>query len=302
MWKDELLRLLLDRNIKFCELAELERLNSMRIKGKTLILVEPGDETQLLFALRAARHLGAPFRIVGGMTNTLVPDETFCGVLVRTARIDLVKFTENREVHAGCGASLGSIVFGAADRGIGGFSELIGIPGTLGGALYGNAGAHEQSISSTVVEVKAYDILEDKEIILTADEIGYDYRDSLFKRESRYVILSARLRGFKAYKDEIKAKMSQYVEIRRQRQPLSRPSLGSIFKHPKGDFAPRLIESLGFKGFSVGGAEISRIHAGFIVNSGDATASDVKALIKIIKAKVADTYGIDLEEEINYLV
>lgn len=302
MWKDELLRLLLDRNIKFCELAELERLNSMRIKGKTLILVEPGDETQLLFALRAARHLGAPFRIVGGMTNTLVPDETFCGVLVRTARIDLVKFTENREVHAGCGASLGSIVFGAADRGIGGFSELIGIPGTLGGALYGNAGAHEQSISSTVVEVKAYDILEDKEIILTADEIGYDYRDSLFKRESRYVILSARLRGFKAYKDEIKAKMSQYVEIRRQRQPLSRPSLGSIFKHPKGDFAPRLIESLGFKGFGVGGAEISRIHAGFIVNSGDATASDVKALIKIIKAKVADTYGIDLEEEINYLV
>ena len=302
MWKDELLRLLLDRNIKFCELAELERLNSMRIKGKTLILVEPGDETQLLFALRAARYLGAPFRIVGGMTNTLVPDETFCGVLVRTARIDLVKFTENREVHAGCGASLGSIVFGAADRSIGGFSELVGIPGTLGGALYGNAGAHNRAISDTVVDVKVYDTLDDKEIVVSADEIGYGYRDSLFMREKRYVILSARLRGLLADKNEIKAKMCEYTRIRRQKQPLSMPSLGSIFKHPKGDFAPRLIESLGLKGLRVGGAEISEIHAGFIVNNGGATASDVRNLIRIIKTKVADTYGIDLEEEINYLI
>ena len=302
MWKNELLQLLLDKNIKFCELAELGRLNSMKINGKARVLVEPSDESQLLFVLRAARNLGAPFRVVGGMTNTLVPDEIFYGVLIKTTRIDLIEFTKNREVYAVCGASLGAIVFGAADRSIGGFSELVGIPGTIGGALYGNAGAHGRSVSDIVVEVKAYDILEDKEIILTSDEIGYDYRDSLFKRESRYVILSARLRGFEANKDEIRDKMSQYIEIRRQRQPISMPSLGSIFKHPKGDFAPRLIESLGLKGFRVGDAEISRIHAGFIVNSGDATASDVKALINIIKAKVADTYGIDLEEEINYLI
>ena len=302
MWKDELLRLLLDRNIKLCELAELERLNSMRIKGKSMILVEPNDESQLLFVLRAARDLGAPVRIVGGMTNTLVSDETFCGVLIRTARIDLVEFTENREVHAGCGAALKSIVLGAADRDIGGFSELVGIPGTLGGALYGNAGAHGCAISNTVMDVNAYDIVDDKKIVLTEDEIGYGYRDSLFKRESRYVILSVRLRGFSADKNEIKAKMHEYISIRRQRQPLSMPSLGSIFKHPHGDFAPRLIESLDLKGLRVGGAEISKIHAGFIVNNGSATASDVRDLIKIIKTKVADRYGINLEEEINYLV
>ena len=134
MWKDELLRLLLDSNIKFCELAELERLNSMRIKGKSMVLVEPNDESQFLFVLRAVKDICAPFRIVGGMTNTLVSDEIFYGVLIRTTRIDWVEFTENREVYADCGASLGSIVLGAADRGIGGFSELVGVPGTVGGA------------------------------------------------------------------------------------------------------------------------------------------------------------------------
>ena len=302
MWKDELLQLFLDRNIKFCEFADLSRLNSMRIGGRALVLVEPSDEAQLVFVLRAARDLGAPVRIVGGMTNTLVPDGIFHGVLVRTARIDWAEFTENKEVYAGCGASLSSIVLGAADRGIGGFSELVGIPGTLGGALYGNAGAHELSISDTVDEVRVYDVLEDRRKVLTVRDIGYGYRDSLFKRECRYAILSARLRGFAADKDELKAKMSQYTRIRKQRQPLSMPSLGSIFKHPEGDFAPRLIESLGLKGFRVGGAEISEFHAGFIVNKGDATASDVMELIKMIKKKVTDTYGIDLEEEINYLV
>ena len=302
MWKDELLRLLLNKNINLCELAELERLNSMRIKGKSMVLVEPNDESQFLFVLRAVKDICAPFRIVGGMTNTLVSDEIFYGVLIRTTRIDWVEFTENREVYANCGASLGSIVLGAADRGVGGFSELVGIPGTVGGALYGNAGAHGRAISDTVVDVKAYDIIEDKKIVLTADEIDYGYRDSLFKRESRYVILSARLRGFSSDRNEIKAKMHEYTSIRRQRQPLSMPSLGSIFKHPHGDFAPRLIESLGLKGLRVGGAEISKIHAGFIVNNGSATASDVRNLIKIIKTKVADRYGIDLEEEINYLV
>lgn len=302
MWKDELLGLFLEKNIKFHELADLRMLNSMRIGGRALILAEPTDEAQLVFAFCAARDLGRPVRIVGGLTNTLVPDEIFDGVLIRTARIDSVRFTENNEVYAACGATLASIVLGSAVRGIGGFSELVGIPGTLGGALFGNAGAHGHTISDNVVDVKVYDIFEDKKIVLTSDEIDYGYRDSLFKRESRYVILSARLRGFSVDKNEIKAKMHEYTSIRRQRQPLSVPSLGSIFKHPHGDFAPRLIESLGLKGLRVGGAEISKIHAGFIVNNGSATASDVRNLIKIIKTKVVDTYGIDLEEEINYLV
>ena len=300
MWKDELLRLLLNKNINLCELAELERLNSMRIKGKSMVLVEPNDESQLLFVLRAVKDVCAPFRIVGGMTNTLVSDEIFYGVLIRTTRIDWVEFTENREVYADCGASLGSIVLGAADRGIGGFSELVGVPGTVGGALYGNAGAHGRAISDTVRDVNAYDIIDDKKIVLTADEIDYGYRDSLFKRESRYVILSARLRGFSSDRNEIKAKMHEYTSIRRQRQPLSMPSLGSIFKHPHGDFAPRLIESLGLKGLRVGGAEISKKHAGFIVNVGGASADDYICLADFASETVYKRFGIKLVREVEY--
>ena len=302
MWKDELLQLFSAKNIKFNELADLRKLNSMRIGGRALVLVEPVDEAQLIFAVREARRMGAPVRIMGGMTNTLVADGVFTGVIVRTVRIDSVSFTENNEVYATCGASLGSIVLAAANAGVGGFSELVGIPGTLGGALYGNAGAHGRTMADIVVEIDVYDVLEDKKAKLTVNDIDYDYRDSLFKHECRYLILSARLRGFTADKAEILANISQFTKARRQRQPLSLPSLGSIFKHPVGDYAPRLIESLGLKGFRIGGAEVSQLHAGFIVNNGDATASDVKDLINSIKIKVYDTYGIDLEEEINYLV
>ncbi len=302
MWKDEISHLFVENKIKFHELSDLGSLNSMKIGGKALILALPSDEDQLVFVLREARHIGAPFQVIGGMTNTLICDGVFCGVLIKTSCIDSMNFTKNREVYATCGTSLASVVRGAAKRGIGGFSEMVGIPGTLGGAIYGNAGAHGRAISEAVVEVNVYDTIENKKKTLTRRDIEYAYRDSLFKRERRYVILSARLRGFAADRDVLKAKMSYYTKIRRQRQPLSMPSLGSIFKHPSGDFAPRLIESLGLKGLRVGGAEISKIHAGFIVNVGGATASDVKKLIKIIKAKVKDTYGIDLEEEINYLV
>jgi UDP-N-acetylmuramate dehydrogenase len=302
MWKDELLHLFSAKNIKFNELADLRKLNSMRIGGRALVLVEPVDEAQLIFAVREARRMGAPVRIMGGMTNTLVADGVFTGVIVRTVRIDSVSFTENNEVCATCGASLGSIVLAATNAGVGGFSELVGIPGTLGGALYGNAGAHGRTMADIVVEVDVYDVLEDKKTKLTVNDIDYGYRDSLFKHEYRYLILSARLRGFAADKAEILANISQFTKARRQRQPLSLPSLGSIFKHPVGDYASRLIESLGLKGFRIGGAEVSQLHAGFIVNNGDATASDVKDLINSIKIKVYDTYGIDLEEEINYLV
>ena len=144
---------------------------------------------------------------------------------------------------------------------------------------------------------KPLDIINEK-IIPALNEIGVAFEE---KRAYLPQLLMSAEAASAAF-DEIKAKMHEYTIIRRQRQPLSVPSLGSIFKHPRGDSAPRLIESLGLKGVGVGGAEISKIHAGFIVNNGSATASDVRNLIKIIKTKVVDTYGIDLEEEINYLV
>ena len=302
MWRDELVKLFLNKNIKFRQLADISELTSIKLGGKALVLAEPENEEQLIYTLRSARGLGAPFAVVGGMTNTLPTDGVFCGVIIRTVRIESIEFTENNRVCAACGTSLASLVRGLADRGIGGFEEFVGIPGTVGGALFGNAGAHGSSISDRVVDVSVYDVIEDRRKLLSADDIKYGYRDSIFKHEARYLILSARLQGFAAEAESLKAKMTEYIKVRRQKQPLSMPSLGSIFKHPEGDFAPRLIESLGLKGLCIGGAEVSKVHAGFIVNNGTATSDDVKKVIEEVKKMVADKYGIDLKEEINYLV
>lgn len=302
MWRDELVKLFLNKNIKFRQLADISELTSIKLGGKALVLAEPENEEQLIYTLRSARGLGAPFAVVGGMTNTLPTDDVFSGVIIRTVRIDSIEFTENNRVCAACGSSLASLVRGSADRGIGGFEEFVGIPGTVGGALFGNAGAHGSSISDRVVDVSVYDVIEDRRKLLSADDIKYGYRDSIFKHEARYLILSARLQGFAAEAESLKAKMTEYIKVRRQKQPLSMPSLGSIFKHPEGDFAPRLIESLGLKGLCIGGAEVSKVHAGFIVNNGTATSDDVKKVIEEVKKMVADKYGIDLKEEINYLV
>lgn len=303
MWQDELTKLFCGKNIKFSEYADMSRLTSMRLGGRTRLLAEPADEVELVYVVREAQATRANYRVVGGLTNTLVTDGLYDGLLISTERIDSVVFTENNGVFAEAGAPLSAIVRNAALRGVGGFAALVGIPGTLGGAVYGNAGAHSCSISDLVRGVRVYDILEDKICVLSASDIGYTYRNSLFKRSNgRYVILSATLQGTAVDPKSLFDEMNEYTTIRRSRQPLTKPSLGSVFKHPHGDFAPRLIESLGLKGLSVGGACVSTLHAGFIVNDGTATANDVRKLIEIIKEKVFDAYGIILEEEINYLV
>ena len=302
MWRDELISLFLNKKIKFYQFADFSEINSMKLGGKISLLVEPEDIDRMIFAFCSARKFGVPVSIVGGMTNTLPPDGIFDGVVIRTARIGTFEYTENNGVHADCGASIGAISRGMSERGIGGFAELAGIPGTIGGALYGNAGAYGVSISDRVIEVDVYDLTRDSKRVLSPDDIGYGYRDSLFKRDDRYLILSAKLQGYAAECDHLKEKIAEYARIRRKKQPLSMPSLGSVFKHPSGDFAPRLIESLGLKGFRIGGAEVSTAHAGFIVNRGTATSRDVKDVIATIKKRVYDAYGIELEEEINYLM
>jgi len=196
---------------------------------------------------------------------------------------------------------LGSLVRSLASSGIGGLEEFSGIPGTVGGAAFGNSGAHSKSISEVILSVLAYDIHTDETRRLDVSLLGYGYRQSIFKKEPGLVILQIELRGVKKSSAEIFDSINEFARYRREHQPLSMHSLGSIFKHPAGDFAPRLIESLSLKGLSVGGAEVSKKHAGFIVNTGYATSSDVKCLIKLIKEKVFFDYNIILEEEINIM-
>ena len=236
------------------------------------------------------------------MTNTLPCDGVYDGVIVKTTGINFTDFTEDNTVTVGAGVLLAALIRDAAEKNIGGFEEFSGIPGTVGGAAFGNSGAHSVCIADRLISVRAYDSVIDDIVEFPKSELEYGYRDSLFKRYSpRFAIISVKLRGIYREKIEITEKIKIFARYRRDRQPLNMPSLGSIFKHPKGDFAPRLIETLSLKGLRFGGASVSEKHAGFIVNDGNATAADVKELILMIKDRVRSEYGIVLEEEIDVM-
>lgn len=281
--------------------ADISAITSIKCGAKARFLAEPDTRSKLVDLVSFLRHKEIDYRVVGGMTNTLPPSGDFEGVLIRTRRIGRLSFTENNRVYAEAGASLSETARRASMRGIGGFAELVGIPGTIGGAIFGNAGAHGRAMSDIVLSAIVYDPENNNIQAISGGDLNFGYRDSVFRRVPRYLILEAELCGETADKEMLVSQMREYTEIRRIRQPISMPSLGSIFKHPTGDFAPRIIDELGLKGLSVGGAVVSEKHAGFIVNSGSATPEDIKKLIKIIKDEVFRARGILLEEEINVM-
>ena len=302
MWQDTIKDFLLSRGIAFVEYEDMSKITSMRCGGCAAVSVYPKNSSEISSLMRVLLGSGVKYKVVGGMTNLLPCDGIFDGVLVRMTGIKELEFTENNTVLVGSGVPTSTFVKKAAERGIGGFEELSGIPGTVGGALYGNSGAHGVSISDFVVAVLAYDIRRNTMVELRRDEINYGYRTSLFKNDkANFIILMATLQGVERKKEEIFEKIKAFSTQRRARQPLEKPSLGSIFKHPFGDFAPRLIESLSLKGEACGGASVSKKHAGFIVNDGKATSHDVLALIERIKNRVFSEYGILLEEEIDIM-
>ena len=302
MWQDIIKEFLLSRGIAFVEEEDMSKITSMRCGGRASVAVYPKNTTEIASLMEILVLLGVEYKVIGGMTNTLPCDGVFDGVLVRMTGINELEFTENNTVTVGAGVTTSSFVKRSAERDIGGFEELSGIPGTVGGALYGNSGAHGVSISDFVISVDAYDIRHGTVVMLSRENIGYGYRRSLFKDDkSNFIILRATLQGVKREKEEIFAKIKELSAMRRERQPLDKPSLGSIFKHPEGDFAPRLIESLSLKGESCGGASVSVKHAGFIINDVNATSLDVLNLIKRIKNRVFSEYGIMLEEEIDIM-
>ena len=290
-----------EKGIKVERDADFSAITSMKCGKRARYLVEPNDIAEIIETVRYLYARDIKYRVVGGMTNTLPPIDDFEGVLIRTHRIAGLRFADNNRVSAEAGASLSVLAKQAAIRGIGGFAEFSGIPGTVGGAVFGNAGAHGRSLSDVVLNATVYDPEADETRVINAENLHFGYRDSLLRRTPRYLVLAVELCGESGNCDELLSKMREYAEMRRNRQPLSMPSLGSIFKHPAGDFAPRIIEELGLKGLSVGGASVSEKHAGFIVNTGLATSEDVRRLVQIIKDEVFRARGISLEEEINMM-
>jgi UDP-N-acetylmuramate dehydrogenase len=284
------------------ENVSMANYTTAHVGGRADAMLIVHDAAELESAVRQLWELETPFFIFGSGSNVLVSDSGFRGLVLvnraKTVRIDTR--TEPPTVWAESGANLGGIARQCALRGLSGLEWSASIPGTLGGAVYGNAGAHGGDLRTNLVLAE---ILHQKQgrVNWTLDQMQYDYRTSALKKQpNQAVILAARLKLVSATPAEVQAKMDENIEKRRSTQPPG-ASLGSMFKNPAGDYAGRLIEAAGLKGSRVGGVQVSPIHANFFVNDDSATASDFYQLIHRTQQTVADKFGVQLELEIEMI-
>lgn len=271
----------------------MRTITTFRLGGPADFLLRAQDEEQVLLAYRAARELDIPVYAVGNGSNLIVKDGGIRGLVIVIGERMASVVKEGTFLTAGAGIPLTDLTWEAVKLGLGGMEWACGIPGTLGGACAMNAGAYGGEMKQIIRSIR---YLEDGRIVeksVSDDEMGY--RTSAYCAPGR-IVLSATLSlvlddGGAARRQE------EYLARRREKQPLEYPSAGSVFKRPPGHFAGALIESAGLKGLRVGGAEVSVKHAGFIINVGDATASDVLKLIDQVKERVLQAHGVELHCE-----
>ena len=244
----------------------------------------------------AERYL-VPLTVIGNGSNLLVSDKGVEGAVVKYC--DRSVTVSGEKIICGAGAMLSAVSAAARDSSLGGMEFAYGIPGSIGGAVYMNAGAYGGEIKDVIESCISVDT-DGTVIKREKHELMLGYRESIYKG-NKEVILSAVFDLKTADKAEISAKMDDYMARRRQKQPLDMPSAGSTFKRPAGYYAGALIEQADLKGVSVGGAEVSTLHAGFIINKGGATSEDVKRLIELVQERVYENSGVTLETEVKFI-
>lgn len=275
---------------------------SFRIGGPVRALAIPSDVSSLskICYYLKLNHI-APY-ILGNGTNILFPDEGLRDLfIISTERLTKMFLLPDGAVYAEAGVSLAKLASFAQQNELQGLEFAAGIPGSVGGGLIMNAGAYGGELKDVVESVVLYYLPEQRLYELSREQCAFGYRSSLFQKMGGCVVLSAVFRMEKGSGEEIAAKMRELNQRRRDKQPLDLPSAGSAFKRPEGHFAAALIDQAGLKGFSVGGAQVSEKHAGFVVNTGSATSHDVYDLMIEIRKKVHDSSGIVLEPEIVIL-
>ena len=254
--------------------------SSFKIGGSAALSVYPDSAEKLIGALSALDAERVRYEVIGNGSNLLFAFDRFEGAMVFTAGVCGVR-VEGERITASCGTSLTYLAEIAAQNSLSGLEFAYGIPGLVGGSVYMNAGAYGSQISQVLVSSLAYDI--DAKALKSITEHDFGYRESIYMKERSLVCLEGEFVLKKGDPDHIRAKMRENMTARKDKQPLEFASAGSYFKRPDGAFAGKLIEDCGLKGYSIGGAEVSVKHAGFIVNRGNATASDVLMLEEKIK-------------------
>lgn len=284
--------------------VNMSEYTSMKTGGVAERCYFPETQEQLCETVAALEDDGAHYAVLGNMSNVLLEDGTLSFVPVVTCGVRgrrLEKRADGKaELYAACGESLTRLAYDMCREGLSGLEFAYGIPGTVGGAVFMNAGAYGSEMKNVVCAVHWYDIAARQTVEIPADACAFGYRNSVFQQR-RGVILGAHLLLSTDDAESCLARAKAFMKRRTEKQPLELPSCGSAFKRPEGFYAGELIEKSGLKGFCVGGACVSEKHAGFIVNKGGATTADVIGLIEEVQARVKARFGVELEPEIRII-
>ena len=272
---------------------------TFRIGGPADCFVQLEDEEQLRKVRRYLGLAGVPFFVLGNGSNLLVDDAGYRGVVLQIGQKMSDISVQGCHIIAKAGATLRQVAAAALEHGLAGFEFASGIPGTVGGGVVMNAGAYGGEMSQVVNQVRVVS-KEGESMELDNDTMEFRYRGSVI-RGSAFTVTEVTFRLEPGDREAIRAKMEELAVRRREKQPLEYPSAGSTFKRPEGHFAGKLIMEAGFAGYRIGGAQVSEKHCGFVINTGDATAQDVRALIEEIQARVKERFRVDLEPEIVFL-
>ena len=278
----------------------MSKYTTFRIGGNAAVMLTPTTDEQLASIIKKCKEENIKPFIIGNGSNMLISDNGLDTVVINMCRPDpKIELVNGDTVVCDAGATMSKVCNFALENGLTGLEFAFGIPGSAGGAAYMNAGAYGGEMKDVLVECRHID-LDGNPGSLKGDELGLAYRTSAYEHNG-FIITTLVMKLSKGNKDEIRAKMQELLQRRKDKQPLEYPSAGSTFKRPEGYFAGALIEECGLKGYSVGGAQVSEKHAGFVINKGSATAKDVLDLIKYIQDKVLSEKGVMLEPEVRLI-
>ena len=277
----------------------MKKYTSFKIGGTADEFIKVKDEQELKEALKYAKNKNLKITIIGNGSNLLVLDKGIRGIVIKIdiQKLEIEKKEKYAEITVGSGYKTMALGIKLMNEGISGFEELSGIPGTIGGAIFMNAGAYGKEIKDINISTICMDY-DGKIFELSNKEQEFEYRSSIFNKKD-YIILETKLKLEYGKKEAIKKKMDEYLSSRKEKQPIEYPSAGSTFKRQEGVITAKLIDECGLKGFQIGGAKVSEKHVGFIINYNNAKAKDVIDLIRYVKEKVYEKYGIKIKEEIR---
>ena len=286
---------------KIAHNIQMKKYTSFKIGGEAEVLIKIATIEELKKMIKYTQQNNIPIFILGNGSNLLISDNGIKGIVLKIEikKLEIEEANNKFNIKVGAGEKLGELAQKLANKEASGFEFASGIPGTIGGAVRMNAGAHGSEMKDIVKNI-TYMTRDGNIQIISNEEAKFEYRNSIFSQND-YIILEAEIQLRKGNPEEIKSKMDEYAKYRKEKQPIEYPSAGSTFKRGNDFITAKLIDECGLKGYQIGGAQVSEKHAGFIINKGSATAEDVKQLMKYVEEQVYNKFGKKIETEIEII-